>query len=235
MFKDNIKFSVIIPLYNESYNIEILIKEIHHYLKQINNITYEVILINDNSFDNTLEIIKEIEKRYRNIVIFSHKENKGQSASILTGIKLAQYDHIITIDGDGQNDPKDLNKMIFTYFSDDNLKLLGGLRLNRQDSVIKILSSKIANSIRSFVLKDNCSDTGCSLKIFDKNIFLDFPFFNGIHRFLPALFLGYGYKTEFITVSHRKRLHGISNYGTLKRLFNGIIDIYKVMKIIKNK
>ena len=125
--------------------------------------------------------------------------------------------------------------MIFTYFSDDNLKLLGGLRLNRQDSVIKILSSKIANSIRSFVLKDNCSDTGCSLKIFDKNIFLDFPFFNGIHRFLPALFLGYGYKTEFITVSHRKRLHGISNYGTLKRLFNGIIDIYKVMKIIKNK
>ena len=78
--------------------------------------------------------------------------------------------------------------MIITYFSDDNLKLLGGLRLNRQDSVIKILSSKIANGIRSFVLKDNCSDTGCSLKIFDKNIFLDFPFFNGIHRFLSFIF-----------------------------------------------
>ena len=98
---------------------------------------------------------------------------------------------------------------------------------------IKIISSRIANYIRKIVLKDNCNDTGCSLKIFDKNIFLKFPFFDGIHRFLPALFSGYGKKTFFINVDHRPRLHGYSKYGTYGRLFRGIRDLFKVAKIIK--
>ena len=97
----------------------------------------------------------------------------------------------------------------------------------------QFLSSKFANSIRSKILKDDCLDTGCSLKVFDKNIFLNFPYFNGIHRFLPALFKGYGYKTYFINVDHRPRKKGKSNYGTIDRLYRGIIDIIKVRKIIK--
>ena len=98
-----------------------------------------------------------------------------------------------------------------------------------------MLSSKIANIIRSRILKDQCKDTGCSLKVFNKKIFLSFPYFNGIHRFLPALFKGYGYKTVFIDVNHRSRKFGMSKYGTMNRLFRGIRDIIKVNKILKNK
>ena len=115
------------------------------------------------------------------------------------------------------------------------MKLIGGIRRNRKDNFTKIISSKIANSIRSRILNDECIDTGCALKIFDKKIFLSFPFFDGVHRFLPALFKGYGYETLFIDVNHRKRNHGISKYGTMNRLFAGIRDIIKVKKILKTK
>ena len=123
--------------------------------------------------------------------------------------------------------------MLSMYLSNPSVKLLGGIRAKRKDNFIKILSSKIANNIRSFLLNDNCLDTGCALKIFDKHIFLEFPYFNGLHRFLPALFKGFGYKTVFFTVDHRLRKHGKSNYGTFKRLLAGIRDIIKVALIIK--
>ena len=113
--------------------------------------------------------------------------------------------------------------------------MVGGIRKKRQDSFIKILSSKIANYIRSKILNDNCKDTGCSLKVFSKNIFLEFPYFDGIHRFLPALFKGYGHKTDFINVNHRVRKYGKSKYGTIDRLFRGIRDIIKVKNIINKQ
>ena len=103
------------------------------------------------------------------------------------------------------------------------------------DNALKIISSRVANYIRKNILNDDCNDTGCSLKVFEKKIFLEFPFFSGMHRFLPALFKGYGYKTNFIEVDHRKRLGGTSKYGTMDRLFRGIRDIFIVKKIIKNK
>ena len=110
--------------------------------------------------------------------------------------------------------------MIQEYNKDKDLVLVGGIRLNRKDNFLKKISSKIANKIRMLILKDNCEDTGCSLKIFDKKIFLSFPLFDGIHRFLPALFTGYGKKTIFVDVDHRPRIYGYSKYGTFKRLFN---------------
>ena len=109
-----------------------------------------------------------------------------------------------------------------------------GIRKNRKDNIIKIISSKIANKIRSIILDDGCTDTGCSLKVFDKTIFLSLPFFDGLHRFLPALFKGYGKMNYFVNVHHRPRNSGISKYGTLDRLFKGIIDIIRVNRIIKN-
>ena len=112
--------------------------------------------------------------------------------------------------------------------------MVGGIRNKRIDNFTKIISSKIANSIRKFILNDDCIDTGCGLKVFDKKVFLTLPFFDGIHRFLPALFSGYGYKTYFINVNHRKRKYGISKYGTMKRLFKGIKDLIKVNNILKN-
>ena len=224
-------FSVIIPLYNEQKNIIDLLDEIKINLS--NHEKYEIILIDDASDDDTLNTIKLVENK--KIKILENKKNLGQSFSIHTGIKHSSFNIIITIDGDGQNDPIDINNLLDIYLSNSEIKLVGGIRNKRRDNYIKIISSKIANYIRSKILNDNCLDTGCSLKVFDKDIFLNFPYFDGMHRFLPALFKGYGYNTSFINVNHRKRKFGISKYGTIIRLFKGIRDIIKVKKIIKNK
>lgn len=226
-------FSVVIPVFNEEENLEPLTNELIKYLSGFND--YEIIFVNDSSYDNSLNILKKIVNNNNNykIVILNNDSNKGQSYSILKGVREASFDIIVTIDGDGQNNPKDIYSVLNIYNSDKDIQLVGGIRNKRKDNIIKVLSSKIANSIRSFILKDNCVDTGCSLKAFNKNIFLKFPYFNGIHRFLPALFLGYGYKTKFVNVDHRKRKKGNSKYGTIDRLFIGIIDMYKVYKIIK--
>ena len=133
------------------------------------------------------------------------------------------------------SDGKLSHNSIPKYLSNKETKLVGGIRIKRKDNLIKKISSKIANNVRSKILKDNCQDTGCSLKVFDKEIFILFPYFDWIHRFLPALFTGYGYKTLFINVNHRKRKFGISKYGTMNRLFKGIRDIIRVKKIIRNR
>ena len=163
-----------------------------------------------------------------------NKKNIGQSFSILAGIKNSIYDTIVTLDGDGQNNPEDIPKLLEIYFNQDKYYLVGGLRLKRKDNFIKRISSKIANKVRQSILKDNCSDTGCSLKVFSKKIFLQFPEFKSMHRFLPALFKGYGYGTYFIEVEHRNREKGKSKYGTLDRLFRGIFDLINV-KLMINK
>ena len=225
-------FSIVIPVYNESTNIEKLVPEIIHSLTKYQK--YELILINDGSSDNTLEVIEKITKNY-SLLLINNETNKGQSFSIWTGIKKSNYNTIVTLDGDGQNNPNDIPKLLDEYFSKKLYSLIGGIRKNRKDNFLKLISSKIANQIRSFILKDNCVDTGCSLKVFDKEIFLSFPFFDGLHRFLPALYNGYGYKTNFVNVDHRPRVKGYSKYGTLDRLFKGIIDIIKVKKIIRKQ
>ena len=224
-------FSIVIPLFNESDNIKSLIEEIDYYFPK--NIKYEVILINDASTDNTEKVINSIKNE--NLLIVNNEKNKGQSFSIHKGIIVSSYDIIITIDGDGQNDPADISKLYELYSFHKDIKLVGGIRRNRKDNYTKIISSKIANFIRSRILRDECEDTGCALKVFDKTIFLSFPFFDGVHRFLPALFKGYGHKTLFVDVNHRKRNHGKSKYGTMNRLFAGIRDIVKVNKILKTK
>lgn len=225
-------FSIVVPIYNEEENINILYNEIK---KELSNFTaYEIIFINDGSTDGSKNILKSLEK-YKDTKIVQHQFNLGQSRSLLSGISSSKYETIVTLDGDGQNDPKDIIKLIKVFCSDKNLELVGGLRLRRKDSLVKVISSQIANFVRSRLLKDNCLDTGCGLKVFNKKIFLLFPFFDGIHRFLPALFNGFGYKTKFIEVNHRKRMRGISKYGTLKRLLFGIKDIIRVKKIIKSK
>ena len=224
-------FSIVIPLYNESENISLLVKEIENTLKRYNN--YEIILINDASIDDTQVIINKL-KINKNIKILKNSFNKGQSYSIYKGIKNSSNKIIVTLDGDGQNDPKDIPKLLELFLSNENVEMIGGIRQKRKDNIIKIISSKLANYVRSKILNDDCLDTGCSLKVFSRNIFLKFPYFDGIHRFLPALFKGYGHKTMFINVNHRERKYGFSKYGTMNRLFKGIRDIIKVIKIINN-
>ncbi len=225
-------FSIVIPVYNEEKNIVLLLEEIFFSLGNYKN--FEIIIVNDSSTDNTLEIIKKNVKN-KNLKIINNIKNVGQSYSIYNGIKNSLNDVIITIDGDGQNDPSDISKLLKKYTENKELKLVSGIRINRKDNLVKIISSKLANSIRKKILKDNCSDTGCSLKVFDKKIFLDFPMFDGIHRFLPALFSGYGYKTLYLPVNHRSRKYGISKYGTMNRLFKGIRDTIYVRKVLIKK
>lgn len=224
-------FSLVIPIFNEGENIEKLLVEIFSHLNSYSS--FELILVNDASTDNTLRIASSLQKKF-NFKILNNKKNYGQSFSITRGIKESTYEIIVTLDGDGQNNPKDIPKLLNHYITNQNLSLVAGIRIKRSDSLIKIISSKLANKIRSQILKDECSDTGCSLKVFDKKIFLSFPYFNGIHRFLPALFKGSGCNNFYIEVDHRPREKGSSKYGTFDRLYKGIFDIIRVMKIIKN-
>ena len=219
--------SIIIPVYNEEESIVSTIKEIKNNVKIFNN--YEILIVDDCSTDNSVSITKEHDN---SIKLIQNKVNKGQSYSIYRGIEESKYENILTIDADGQNNPLDFEKLIRIY-KENNCDLVSGIRVNRKDSFIKIISSKIANFVRRKILNDNCSDTGCSLKLFNKKIFLKIPYFNGLHRFIPTFFEGLGYKVMYVNVRHRKRIKGKSKYGTLNRLFNGVYNIIVVKKIIK--
>ena len=224
------KFSIIVPCYNEELSIKKLIDEIIQI--SFNDYEYELIIINDGSNDQTLEIITNLSKKHDFIKIIDNKINKGQSYSIHSGIKKAKFKNIVTIDADGQNDPTDIKKLLEIYF-DGKYLLVGGIRTKRKDKLIKIFSSRIANYIRKRILNDDCNDTGCSLKVLNKTVFLKLPYFDGLHRFLPALYKANGCLTKFVEVNHRERLLGVSKYGTLDRLFKGIKDLVKVYRIIK--
>ena len=222
-------FSIVIPVYNEEDNIIELYNEI---ISNLNISNYEILFVDDCSEDNTLKKINLILSD-KKVKLIKNIKNMGQSFSITNGIQNSKYNTIVTIDGDRQNDPKDIKKLIELYFQNEQIFLVGGIRKDRKDNIIKKVSSFLANLIRSKILKDKCMDTGCALKIFDKQIFLSFPYFDGIHRFLPALFIGFKKKTLFINVNHRKRFFGKSKYGVYNRLFKGIRDIIKVYMIIK--
>jgi len=223
-------FTIVVPFYNEGLNISKTYEEILYYLSNKEIYEYEIIFVNDASNDNSNLYFNQL-KGIENLTILKNEINSGQSLSILKAVKISKYDIIVTLDGDCQNNPKDIPKLIEIYYNND-YSLVGGIRLNRKDNLIKKISSKLANKIRNFILKDECIDTGCSLKIFDKKIFLILPFFKGIHRFLPALFKGYNKKTFFVNVQHRPRKHGNSKYGTFNRLFIGVIDLIRVVNII---
>lgn len=222
-------FSIIVPVYNEEENINKLLNEIINSIKTITD--YEIIVVNDGSQDQTKnELIKF---NLYNIKIINHEKNLGQSAAIYSGIQSSYYDNIITIDGDLQNDPNDIDKMIKLYKINNCKGLVSGIRRKRKDSLIKKYSSKLANNIRNIILKDGCEDTGCSLKIFEKKFFLKYKFFNGMHRYIPFLFTLSSCKISYIDVNHRSREAGVSKYGTLDRLIKGIIDIIKVKYYLK--
>jgi len=224
---------LIIPIFNEEENLLLLFEEINEVgvYKRMN----KIIFVDDGSTDNSLIILKNIKKKYNKVNYICHKKNLGQSTALNSGIIFSKSDIIITIDGDGQNNPSDITKLLDFFLNNRSFSLVSGIRKKRHDDYIKVFSSLIANSVRRFILQDKCSDTGCSLKVFERKIFLSFPFFDGIHRFLPALFLGFKYKTYFIEVSHRSRIKGYSKYGTLDRLFKGLFDLFRVLLIIKGK
>ena len=227
------KTCLVIPVYNEELNISLLFDEILQ--TKVYERVDQIIYIDDNSKDSSKNTITQLTKKYNKVKIITHSSNFGQSRCILSAAKYTENEIIITMDGDRQNNPQDIHQLLDIFFNDQDLGLVGGVRYKRKDDLFKIISSKIANFVRKKILKDDCDDTGCSLKVFKKEIFLQFPFFNGIHRFLPALFKGYGQKTLFIGVDHRKRDYGKSKYGIIDRLFKGILDIIRVWIILRNR
>lgn len=219
--------SIVIPAHNEADNIGTLISEI----KQLKlNQPYEIIIVDDASSDDTYANVLKLKADIPELRVIQHEGTYGQSAAVATGIAHAGGELIVTMDGDGQNNPADIPKLVSAILDskNSNLLMVAGFRKKRNDSAWRIISSKIANSVRSFFLRDQTPDTGCGLKVFYRSAFINLPFFDHMHRFLPALIQMQGGDVISIEVTHRARMHGTSNYGTLNRLWVGIIDILGV-------
>jgi len=228
------KVSVVIPIYNERDNIIKLLEEV---LKVIDSqASDEIILIDDCSTDDSVKLIREYQnKSDSNIILVQHQNRSGQSASLLTGIIKANNGLIITLDGDGQNDPIDIKRMrnVWSENEDNELLLIIGNRVTRKDGFSKKFASKLALYIRRIILKDGTPDTGCGIKLFNKDLFLCLPYFDHIHRFLPALVKRQGGKIISVPVSHRSRIGGKSKYTNWQRLRVGIMDLWGVFWLIK--
>jgi dolichol-phosphate mannosyltransferase len=217
------QLSVVVPVRNEQDNVASLIAEIDAALE----IEHEIVYVDDGSTDATLYTLKTLQNQYKQLRVIHHEISCGQSTAVRTGVKFAKYDWVATLDGDGQNDPADILKLLTALTV--GIDLVGGnRRASRRDTWIKRMSSVIANGVRSRMLKDDTPDTGCGLKLFKRDAFLDLPYFDHMHRFLPALIKRQGGKIISVPVSHRNREHGKSNYGTLDRLLVGIIDLFGV-------
>jgi dolichol-phosphate mannosyltransferase len=231
MSKDQ-KISIVIPIKNESENIQKLTREIN---KACNKIKFEILFVNDGSDDNTINILKILKKENKNLRILNHNSSKGQSAALKTGIHNSSYEIIVTLDGDCQNDPKDIPAMLekFTNHSENDLLLIGGVRVNRKDNLGKKIASKFGKFFRRHLLNDDHPDTGCGIKVFHKKLYLLFPYFDHMHRFFPALASREGALVLQHDVNHRPRSKGSSNYTNLGRLFVSIFDIVGMMWLLK--
>lgn len=218
--------SVVVPVRNEEDNISPLIAEIRAALDGV--VDYEIIYVNDGSTDATPQRLAEIKQTCPQLRVIRHEKSCGQSTAVRSGVKAAKGDWIATLDGDGQNDPADIPKLIAAL--EPGVEIVGGNRRHaRRDTWIKRISSVIANGVRSRMLRDSTPDTGCGLKLFSREVFLDLPYFDHMHRFLPALVIRRGGRVVSVPANHRPRERGVSNYGTLDRLMVGIVDLFGVM------
>ena len=221
------ELSVIIPVCNEADNILPLIEEIDHILKRL--IPFELIYVDDGSRDTTPLRLAHARSLYPYLTVLRHKARCGQSQALLTGIRAARAQWIAVLDGDGQNDPADLPDL-FVPLQTMNAHvaarhMIVGRRVTRHDTWSKRITSQLANSLRATLLKDQIPDTGCGLKLFPRDVFLEFPYFDNMHRYLPALMLRTGGHVISVTVHHRPRVRGLSHYGTWNRLWEGVFDM----------
>jgi len=224
------ELSVVIPVLNEAGNIEPLLEEIHAVLEGV--CEFEVVYVDDGSSDETPHQLNDAKARYARLRVVTHQRPCGQSSALRSGIKAARGTWIATLDGDGQNDPRDIPRLLEIAreaAAEGRRVMAAGYRRKRQDSFIKRISSRIANGVRSRLLGDATPDTGCGLKVFAREVFLDMPYFDHMHRFLPALMQRGGGSVVSSEVNHRHRHTGSSKYGTLDRLIVGVVDLFGVM------
>jgi dolichol-phosphate mannosyltransferase len=226
--------SIVVPVRNEAGNVAPLIAEIAAALD--GRWPYEIIYVNDGSTDSTPAHLAEIMKQRANLRRIDHAISSGQSAAVRTGVRAARGAIIATLDGDGQNNPTFLPNLIAAIQDGGGrIGLAAGQRIGRKDTGFKKLQSRVANGVRNAILRDGTRDTGCGLKAFRRDVFLIMPYFDGLHRFLPALVRREGYDIVYVDVIDRPRHSGVSNYGFFDRLWIGIMDLAGVWWLIRRK
>lgn len=221
--------SVVVPAFNEAENVENLASEI---AKALSDMPYEMIFIDDASTDDTKAVLTDMKSRFPHLRVLSHRQNSGQSRGVRSGVRAARAAIIATLDSDGQNDPADIPALYAQMIRKDapeNLAMVGGRRAKRIDSAAKKVASRFGNGVRKRLLKDEADDTGCGLKVFRRAAFLELPYFDHIHRYIPALMLREGYAIEFADVNHRAREFGVSKYTNFGRLKVSIADLRGVI------
>ena len=229
--------SIVVPVRNEAGNIAPLVAEIAKALAE--QWRFEVVYVDDGSSDGTGAELKRLMTQHAWLRRVRHKQSCGQSAAVRTGVAAGRAPVVVTLDGDGQNDPAFIPALIRALDAGDpkgpRIGLAAGQRVGRKASGFKKLQSRIANAVRGAVLRDGTRDTGCGLKAFRRDVFLSLPYFDGLHRFLPALVRREGYGIAYVDVVDRPRAHGVSNYGMWDRLWIGILDLAGVWWLISRK
>jgi glycosyltransferase involved in cell wall biosynthesis len=215
--------SVVVPVKDEAGNVAALAREIAAATAAE---AAEIIFVDDGSSDGTTDTLLDLKVEIPELRLIRHNQNFGQSRAVRTGVRAAKGDIVVTLDGDGQNDPADIPKLLSILRADNSgkLGLVGGVRINRQDASNRRFASNLANRFRRRMLKDNAADSGCGLKAFRREAYLALPYFDHMHRFLIALMLREGYEVREAPVNHRPRLHGISKYNNLQRALVGLMD-----------
>jgi dolichol-phosphate mannosyltransferase len=223
--------SVVIPVCNEEDNVIPLAREIEAALRGSH--PFEILFVDDGSTDGTAEAVRNARRAIPEVRLLRHSRRSGQSAAVASGVRRARGEWVATLDGDGQNDPADFPAMLDALAaargSDPEVRLVMGNRVTRRDTWLRRLSSRVANGVRGWLLDDGTPDTGCGIKLMHRDTFLELPFFDHMHRFLPALYQRQGAKVISVPVNHRPRTRGTSKYGLNNRLWVGIVDLYGVM------
>jgi glycosyltransferase involved in cell wall biosynthesis len=231
---DAVAVSIVVPVRNEAENVAPLVAEIVSALD--GRWAYEIIYVNDGSTDATAERLAALMKQHRQLRQLRHAVSSGQSAAVRSGVRAARGAIVATLDGDGQNNPVFLPDLIAAVEkSGGRVGLVAGQRVGRKDTGFKKLQSRIANGVRKTILNDGTRDTGCGLKAFPREVFLSMPYFDGLHRFLPALVRREGFDIAYVDVIDRPRHSGVSNYGFFDRLWIGIMDLAGVWWLIRRK
>jgi dolichol-phosphate mannosyltransferase len=224
-----IELSVVVPVCNEAENVAPLAREIAAALQGRD---YEMLFVDDGSTDDTVaQLLRLRSAGLTTLRILRHSFRSGQSAAVATGVRAARGAWIATLDGDGQNDPADIPNLLAARDNPVNagVLLFMGNRTTRKDTGFRRMQSRIANGVRGWMLGDGTPDTGCGIKVFSRAAFLDLPYFDHMHRFMPALFQRRGNRVISVPVGHRPRERGVSKYGMFDRLWVGIVDIFGVM------
>lgn len=222
--------SVVIPMHNEAGNITSLVTEIFATIPA--PMLGEVIVVDDASTDGSAAEVAALMATNPRLRLVRHGRNAGQSRAVRSGVQAARFPVVATLDGDGQNPPGDIPALV-AAFSPDGPQLVGGHRVNRRDTTSKRLASRMANTIRRALLRDDCPDTGCGLKVFPREAHLALPFFHGQHRYLPALMRANGMTAAFLPVGDRAREHGRSKYTNWQRALVGIPDLLGVAWLVR--